>query len=121
MFQLSKARAEKFFYAYKKGTSLEPRRIDKIKKNDSAGPASYEVPTALQQSAQMRSSIKNSIPKSKNVNYIRSLLELKNKIPGVGHYDTIQSNKQKSIPTTSLRMKRHWISSLIKPITLKSY
>ena len=89
MQQLSLERKAKDRYTYDKTKGLS--RCQAIKKNDVAGPTSYEVPEALQQSTKLRNSIKSGFPKAKNINYIRSLIALKNKVPGVGIYATENS------------------------------
>ena len=105
MHRLSQERSDRNRYFYDKSHGLG--RSDKIRKDNVAGPGTYKVPEALQNSASTRSSIKNSFTKNKNINYIRSLLAQKAKVPGVGHYATVDVNKQLSIPTTSMRVKRH--------------
>ena len=89
MHQLAKDKAEKFRYEYSKERGLD--RTGKIKKNDVVGPTSYEVPQAVDQSAARKRSIKYLVPQAKNVNYIKSLLDQKAKVPGVGTYDNMES------------------------------
>ena len=68
MAQLLKEKAKNFLYVHKPDFS---KTSCKIKKTNDPAPTSYEAPTAIEKSSSlMRSSIKSTIPKAKNANFL---------------------------------------------------
>ena len=69
MADLLKDKAVKFNYVYKPDPAALKTSC-KWKKNNEPAPTTYEFPIAKDKTSSMRSSIKNSVPKSKNSNFL---------------------------------------------------
>ena len=64
---LLKEKAQNYMYQYKPGKRSSGVRV---KKTNEPAPTTYEVPEAKDKTAEMRNSIKNTIPKSSNSNFL---------------------------------------------------
>ena len=74
MAEILKEKAKSYLYVHKPDYS---KTSCKIKKTNDPAPTSYEPTKALEKSASMRDSIKNTIPKAKNANFLSKFQTVK--------------------------------------------
>ena len=68
MSEILKEKARNFLYHYRPGP--KPKSLIKIKKNNDPAPTTYEFGEAREKTSKMRNSIKNTVPKAKNANFL---------------------------------------------------